>query len=152
ARFDDATIARLLAQLGAVLAAMAEDPGQTVGALPRLPDEERQTVLETWNRTAAPCERERCIHEIIEEQAARTPDRLALAFPEASVTFRALDERGDALSRALRAGGVGADVRVGIFIERSIDMVVGLLGILKAGGAYVPLDPSYPAARLSVML
>src|SRR6185295_16319494 len=94
----------------------------------------------------------RCVHELFAEQAARTPEAVALVFGDETLTYAELHRRSDALARRLAALGVGAEARAGICVERGVEMVVGLLGILKAGGAYVPLDPQYPAERLSYML
>ncbi|HVG06298.1 MAG TPA: amino acid adenylation domain-containing protein, partial [Thermoanaerobaculia bacterium] len=93
-----------------------------------------------------------CLHELIEEQAERTPDRIAVSFEDTSLTYRELLDQADRLARHLAGMGVGPDVRVGVCAERSLEMVVGLLGVLRAGGAYVPLDPSYPAERLAFMV
>ncbi|MFL6291180.1 MAG: non-ribosomal peptide synthetase, partial [Thermoanaerobaculia bacterium] len=93
-----------------------------------------------------------CLHELIEEQAERTPDRVAVSFEDSSLTYRELLDRAGRLARHLDGMGVGPDVRVGVCAERSLEMVVGLLGVLRAGGAYVPLDPSYPAERLAFMV
>jgi amino acid adenylation domain-containing protein len=93
-----------------------------------------------------------CLHELIEEQAERTPDRVAVSFEDTSLTYRELLDRAGCLARHLVGMGVGPDVRVGVCAERSLEMVVGLLGVLRAGGAYVPLDPSYPAERLAFMV
>jgi natural product biosynthesis luciferase-like monooxygenase protein len=152
ARFDTATIGRLLTQLSAILTAMASGPRQEISAIPRLSREERRKVLVEWNETTAPSREDRCIHELVAEQAERSPEATAVAFRDASITYRQLAKRTGALARKLRTLGVGPEVKVGIFVERSIDMVVGLLGILEAGGAYVPLDPSYPRERLAWML
>src|SRR5690606_2085562 len=92
--------------------------------------------------------RDACLHQLFEVQAQRTPDAVAVAFGEATVTYGALERRANQLAHSLRDERVGSGVRVGICVERSISMVVGLLGILKAGGAYVPLDPRYPLQRL----
>nr|QEO74122.1 AMP-dependent synthetase and ligase [uncultured bacterium] len=93
-----------------------------------------------------------CLHELIEEQAGRTPDRIAVSFEDTSLTYRELLDRAGHLARHLAGMGVGPDVRVGVCAERSLEMVVGLLGVLRAGGAYVPLDPTYPAERLAFMV
>src|SRR6185295_10177488 len=95
---------------------------------------------------------DRCLHEWIAAQAARTPEAVAVTFEDETLSYGELDERAGRLARALRGLGVGPEVRVGICVERSLEMMVGLLAILKAGGAYVPLDPSYPAERLAFML
>jgi non-ribosomal peptide synthetase component F len=109
-------------------------------------------VLREWNATEAAYPREACVHELFEAQAARTPDAVAVVFEGERVTYAELNARANRLAHHLRALGVGPDGRVGICVERSVEMVVGLLGILKAGGAYVPLDASYPVERLRNML
>ncbi len=96
--------------------------------------------------------RNRCVHELFEEQVERTPDAVALVFAAEQLTYRELNARANQLAHYLRARGVCAEVLVGICVERSLEMIVGLLGILKAGGAYLPLDSSYPRERLSLML
>lgn len=151
-RFDHTTIGRLLAQMSTMLTAIARDAEQEIWAIPRLSAEERHTVLVAWNETTTPYREDRCIHELIDEQVTRTPDDTAVTFRDTSISYRELSVRSDALARKLRTLGVGPEIPVGIFVERSIEMVVGLLGILKAGGAYVPLDPSYPRERLAWML
>ena len=151
-RFDDAAMARVATELRTLLTAMADDPGARLADLPRISEQERRQILIEWNRTAADYEKGRCIHELFEAQAQQTPDAPAVVFRDEELTYRELDRRADALARELRALGVGPEVMVGICVERSIEMVVGLLGILKAGGAYVPLDPHYPRERLAMVL
>src|SRR2546430_766692 len=102
------------------------------------------------NKTAQ--SRNSCVHELFEEQAERTPDAVAVVFEAEHLTYRELNARANQLGHYLRARGVGAEVLVGICVDRSLEMIVGLLGILKAGGSYLPLDPSYPRERLSLML
>src|SRR5207302_1811949 len=97
-----------------------------------------------WNQTEREYPRERCVHELFEEQVRRTPDQVALVFRDQTLTYRQLDEQAEALARELRAVGVGPEVPVGICLLRSPKMVVGLYAIHKAGGAYLPLDPNYP--------
>src|SRR4028119_2283484 len=94
----------------------------------------------------------KCIHQLFEAQVDRTPDAVAVVFEHESLTYRQLNSRANSLADHLQALGVGPDVLVGICMERSLEMVVGLLGILKVGGAYVPLDPAYPTERLALML
>ena len=105
-----------------------------------------------WNDTGRNYPKDRCIHELFEEQVERTPEAVAVVFEDQQLTYKALNRRANQLAHYLRKLGVGPEVRVGICVEQSIEMVVGLLGILKAGGAYVPLDPSYPKERLTFML
>ncbi|HET7233945.1 MAG TPA: amino acid adenylation domain-containing protein, partial [Longimicrobium sp.] len=113
---------------------------------------ERRQVIEAWNRTDAEFPSDRCIHHLFEEQAARTPDAVAVVFEEDLLTYRELDERANRLAHHLARLGVGPEARVAVCLERSLEMVVAVLGVLKAGGAYVPLDPGYPAERLAFML
>ena len=115
------------------------------------PDEQRQLLVE-WNRTTREYPRERCVHELFEEQARLRPAATAIETEAEEVSYGELNARANQLARYLRARGVGPDVPVGIMIDRSVELIVGLLGILKAGGAYVPLDPDYPQERLAFML
>ncbi len=120
--------------------------------LPLLTNAERHQLLVEWNQTQVDYPRDRCLHELIEEQVARAPEATAVSFEDKELTYRQLNERANQLARYLQGLGVGADTLVAICMERSLEMVVGLLGILKAGGAYVPLDPEYPKERLAFML
>src|SRR6185369_12263307 len=117
-----------------------------------LSDEERQQLLVEWNETSVEYPAEQCIHELFEQQVERTPEAVALVFEAEQVSYRELNERANQLAHYLQQLGVGPEGRVGICVERSVAMVVGLLGILKAGGAYVPLDAQYPEERLRFML
>ncbi len=150
--FDETTIARMARHWRNLLVAMVADAGQRVVELPMLALDEQTVLLEQWNSTVAEFPSEQCIQSLIEAQVARTPDGAALVFGEQSLTYAALNARANQLAHQLRALGVGPDVVVGIAAERSVEMVVGLLGILKAGGAYVPLDPEYPRDRLAYMI
>ncbi|MGE0038812.1 MAG: amino acid adenylation domain-containing protein, partial [Xanthobacteraceae bacterium] len=129
---------------------------RTVGALDLLDKDERHTILRTWNAPPAPFDaaasRTATLPELFAAQASRTPDAVALTCEGETLNYRALDERANQLAHHLRAQGAGPDMIVGLCVERSIDMLVGLLGILKAGAAYLPLDPSYPSDRLDYML
>lgn len=145
--------ARVLADRVDVLwAAGLKQPDRSVGQLDILTDVERQKLLVDWQHTAAPYASDRCVHELFEAQAARTPDAVAIVFKGASLTYRELDQRANGMAEILRTRGVGPEVLVAVCIERSLDLVVGLMAVLKAGGAYVPLDPVYPRGRLSMML
>ncbi len=126
-----------------------------------LTESERHQLLVEWNDTHADYPSDKCIHQLFEEQVKRTPDAVAVVFIDAQdaasrvnqqLTYQQLNCRANQLANYLRSLGVGADVLVGLCVERSLEMIVGLLGILKAGGAYVPLDPDYPTERLSFML
>src|SRR5215213_10341855 len=142
----------MLGHLQTLLDAMAAHSDARLSELLLLTESERRRVLVEWNDTRTEYPRDRCVHELFEERAQRTPDAVAVAFEDQRLTYRELDRRANQLAHHLRALGVGPEVLVGICVERSLEMVVGLLGILKAGGAYVPLDPAYPEERISFML
>jgi amino acid adenylation domain-containing protein len=150
--FEHGTMERMLGHLGRVLEQVAADADVRLSQLELLGEPERALVLEEWNRTAAEVPADRCIHELFEAQAARTPDAVAVRFEEESLTYAELNARANRLAHHLRGRGVGPEVRVGVLMERSPEMVVSLLAVLKAGGAYVPLDPGLPAERLAYML
>ena len=150
--FDGARIERMLGHLLTLLESVAADPDRPVSQLPLLTAGERTTLLERWNDTAAPYPRDLCVAELFEQQAARTPDAIAVVADDAVLTYAALDRQANQLAHRLQAAGVGPDVLVAIAMERSADLIVALLAVLKAGGAYVPLDPDYPRARLAWML
>lgn len=150
--FDEATIVRMAEHWQLLLAAVVADSTQPVGELLLLTERERHQLLVEWNNTQASYPKERSIHQLFAEQVERTPDSIAVTFEEASLTYRELNTRANQLAHYLQTLGVGPDVLVAICIERSLEMLVGLLSILKAGGAYVPLDPTYPVDRLAFML
>jgi amino acid adenylation domain-containing protein len=150
--FDDETIARLLDHFKVLLESIVANPDRRIVDLPLLAESERQQLLVAWNDTEMGYSRERCVHEMFEEQAARTPDKVAVVFAEQNLTYRNLSQRANQLGHYLQRVGVGPGVSVGICVERSLDMVVGVLGILKAGGNYVPLDPAHPDDRLAYIL
>lgn len=151
-RFEDAVIDRMLGHVKTLLTGMSTQPERPILNLQLLTEDEEQQFRETWNATQVPFPEESCLHELFEEQAKRTPDAIALVFAEQYLTYRELDRRSNQLAHYLRKQGVGPDVLVGVFMERSLEMVVGLYGILKAGGAYVPMDPTYPIERLAFMV
>ncbi|AOX02677.1 hypothetical protein BJP34_27440 [Moorena producens PAL-8-15-08-1] len=151
-RFDEDTIRRMLGHLQTIFSAIVENPQQVVSELPLLSERERHQLLVEWNDTASAYPTDKCIHQLVEEQVEKTPDAIAVVFDQEQLTYRQLNQRANQLAHHLLSLGVGPEVLVGICVERSIQMVVGLLGILKAGGAYVPLDPNYPPERLSYML
>jgi amino acid adenylation domain-containing protein len=150
--FDNTTIERMASHFENLLSAIVANPQQKVGEIPLLSVAERQQLLLEWNDTATDYPRDKCIHQLFEEQVKKTPDAVAVVFEDEQLTYQQLNERANQLAHYLHSLGVEPDVLVGICVERSLEMVVGLLGILKAGGAYVPLDPSYPTERLSYML
>jgi amino acid adenylation domain-containing protein len=131
---------------------MVGDASAGVDALPLLPAAERRQLLRAFNATEAPYPQDACIHELFEQQVAATPDAVAVVYENESLTYAELNVRANRLAHALIGLGVQPDDRVAICVERSLDMVIGLLGILKAGGAYVPLDPAQPDERLAWML
>jgi len=150
--FDDGTIARMAGHWRTLLEAIIQDPTQHIADLPLLTENERQQLLVEWNATETPYAAEKCVHQLFEEQALRRPEAIALVFEKQTMTYRELNTRANQLAHRLQRLGVGTETCVGLCMDRSLEMVVGLLGILKAGGAYVPLDPSYPRERLAFML
>lgn len=150
--FRDDTIDRLVDHLATLFTEMARDPDQRIAALALLTAAERHQIVDAWNRTEVAFDDDRCLHQLAEAHAARTPDLPAVVFRGATLTYRALDQRADAVARQLRRLGVDRNQPVGISMDRSFELVIGLLAILKAGGAYLPLDPSYPRDRLAFMM
>ena len=150
--FDDATITRMLGHLQRLLEGVVAKPDEGIGYLPILSEAEERQLLIEWNDTRTDYPRDKCIHGLFETQVEKTPDAIALVFEDQQLTYSELNTRANQLARYLQKLGVGPEVLVGICVERSIEMVVGLLGILKAGGGYLPLDVNYPAKRLEFML
>ena len=151
-RFSSPTVTRILDHVRTVLMAMAANPEQNLSGLQFLAEAERRQLLVEWNQTEAQYPQEKCLPELIEDQVAITPQALAIVNEQGRLSYQELNERANQLAHYLRTLGVGPEVRVGICLDRSPEMIVGILGILKAGGAYVPLDPTYPAERLCYML
>ncbi|HPL28580.1 MAG TPA: amino acid adenylation domain-containing protein, partial [Anaerolineae bacterium] len=158
--FDRTTILRMGRHLEALLQGLVADPGQPISRVPLTTEAERRQVLVQWNDTAAEYPRHACLHELYAAQAARTPDAVALVLPATdepaaarqTSTYAELERRANQLAHLLQARGVAPEGLVGLFCERSPEMVVALLGILKAGGAYVPLDAAYSDERLAYVL
>jgi amino acid adenylation domain-containing protein len=150
--FDADTIMRMVGHWQTLLEGIVANPEQRLSELPLLSAAERRQLLVEWNDRQADYPREQCIHQLLEAQVERTPEAVAVVFGEQQLSYRELNRRGNQLAHYLRALGVGPEVRVGLCVERSLEMIVGLVGILKAGGAYVPLDPAYPKERLAFML
>jgi len=150
--FEAATIERMGKHFRRLLEGVVVDPSRRLSDLPILTEAERQQLLVEWNDTKRDYPKDKCIHELFEAQVERSPDAVAVVFEDKHLTYRELNQRANQLAHHLRKLGVGPEVLVGICMERSLEMVVGLLGILKAGGAYVPLDPTYPKERLAFML
>ncbi len=152
ALFDAGTIERLASHYQVLLEALLTEPDRPVADVALLAKAEREQLLSEWNDSAAEYPREKCFDELFEAQTRRTPDAVAAVSGGQQLTYYELSERSNKVARRLQEWGVHQEVLVGICMERSIDMIVGLLGILKAGGAYVPLDPTYPKERLDHIL
>ncbi|PPK71873.1 amino acid adenylation domain-containing protein/thioester reductase-like protein, partial [Methylobacter tundripaludum] len=150
--FDATTIARLMGHFYTLLDGIIADPERPILGLALLDESESRQILVDWNRTAADLPKDLCLHQLFEQQAAHTPDQAAVVFAGQSLSYRQLDRRANQLAHHLQSLGVVPDSLVGICVERSADMVVGILAIHKAGGAYLPLDPAYPPERLAYML
>ncbi|HEX8557853.1 MAG TPA: amino acid adenylation domain-containing protein [Pyrinomonadaceae bacterium] len=150
--FEGATAERMLAHFAALLDSIAREPEARLSELPLLTGEERRRLLVEWNDTARDFPRDKCVHELFEAQAARTPDAAALVAGVERLTYAELDARAERLARRLRAAGVGPEARVGVLVGRGAAAAVALLGVLKAGGAYVAFDATCPAQRLRFML
>ncbi|NMF64890.1 non-ribosomal peptide synthetase [Brasilonema octagenarum] len=159
--FSTVTVTRMLSHVAALLNNIVADPNTTLAALTQsivnnpeqlISDVERQQLLVEFNNTRRDYINDKCIHQLIEEQAERTPENVAVVFKKQQITYQELNTRANQLAHHLQALGVGSDVLVAICVERSWEMLVGILAILKAGGAYVPIDPTYPNQRLAYML
>jgi len=150
--FEAETITRMAGHFQNLLNAISSNPQQLIADLPLLTASERHQILVEWNQTQAEYPENLCLHELFAAQVQRTPDHIAVIGEREKLTYTELNTRAHQLAQYLRSLGVGTDTLVGICVERSIEMVVGLLGILKAGGAYLPLDPEYPAERLAFMM
>jgi amino acid adenylation domain-containing protein len=149
--FNVDTIRRRIAEFETLLLSIVANPAQSIGKLPILPETERQKLLVDWNQTQVDYPN-KSIHQLFEAQVERTPDNIAVVFEDRQLTYRELNNQANQLAHYLRSRGVGKDVLVGLYAERSLSMVVGLWGILKAGGAYVPLDPTHPQDRVAYIL
>lgn len=149
--FDAATAVRMAGHLKTLLESIVANPLQTLSQLSLLTSGERHFLLNVWNHTPTLPAPELCIHELFEEQALISPQAIAIVAGGEEVTYEELNKRANQVAHYLRSLGVGAEVSVGLCLERSVHMLVGILGILKAGGVYVPLDPQYPLERLMFM-
>jgi amino acid adenylation domain-containing protein len=150
--FDHTTIRRMLFHFRNLLESIVAFPDMQISKLSFLTAAEREQILTEWNSTHSEYAEEKCIHRLFEAQVERTPEAVAVMSEGEQLTYAELNERANRLAHYLRRLGVREEVLVGICMERSVEMLVGLLGILKAGGAYVPLDPAYPKQRLAFML
>ena len=149
--FDATTMRRWIGHYRTILESIMREPDQSVEVLPLLDAAERSQVLAKWNQTTAEYPRDKTVSTLFEEQAARIPDAIAVEFGSDHLTYRELDHRANVLASELQKRGLKPEALVGLYVDRSLEMVVGLLGIMKAGGAYVPLDPSFPKDRLAFM-
>jgi amino acid adenylation domain-containing protein len=152
-RFYNADAARrMLGHYKTLLEAIAANPDRALSEFPLLTEDERRQLLFDWNETEAPYARDKCAHELFEEQVERTPDSVALYFEGAKLSYSELNARANQLARYLLDLGVSREVKVGICMHRSMEMIIAALGVLKAGAAYVPIDPDYPPERQSFIL
>ncbi|QIR40545.1 amino acid adenylation domain-containing protein [Tolypothrix sp. PCC 7910] len=151
-RLYSATIKRMLRHLQVLLVSIANNPHQRLKDLSFLTVSERHQLLIEWNNTEINYSQDKCIHQLFEAQVEKTPDAVAVVFENESLTYQELNQKANQLAHYLQKLGVKPEVLVGICVERSLAMIVGILGILKAGGAYLPLDPAYPKERLAFLL
>ncbi|MCL6589239.1 MAG: amino acid adenylation domain-containing protein [Firmicutes bacterium] len=150
--FEAATIERMIGHYRMLLEAAVADPRQKITQAPLLTPAERRQILEEWNGPHKPYPRERGVHQLFEDQAAKTPEAVAVIFEERRLTYRELNQRANQLARFLQKQGVGPGSVVGLYLDYSLELMVGVMGVLKAGAAYLPLDPAYPEKRLALML
>lgn len=150
--FSEDTIIRIKNQLEYLISETLSYPDRKISSVEIILPDEKQTILNSFNNTAAPYPKEKTLHQLFEEQARDTPDNVALIFEGETMSYEELDKKSSSLAAYLQSMGVGAEVPVGILCNRSFEMIIGILGILKAGGAYVPLDPAYPEKRLEFIL
>jgi len=149
---DEESVVEMQQGFTTFLQGIVSDPQQRISDLPLLTKAEQYRLLVEWNATQADYPTDQCIHQLFEAQVQRTPEVVAAVFEHEQLTYYELNRRANQLAHHLQQLGVGSDVLVGICVERSLDMLVGVLGILKAGGAYVPLDPAFPSERIAFML
>ena len=149
---DASTVARMAEHWQELLCSISQNQECPLSQLNLLPARERQQILVQWNATEREYPSDKCVHQLFEEQVARTPEAIAVVYEQQSLTYRELNQRANQLAHYLRKQGVGPDHLVALFLDRSLEMVITLLGILKAGGAYVPLDPTLPKQRLAALL
>ncbi len=150
--FASTTVEKLLARVDAVLAGMVANPDAPLSAISLVSETERRALVIDWNRTDAAYDRNACVHQLFEQQVARTPDAVALACADEELSYAELNRRANRLAHLLVARGVGPDGPVGVCVERSNLMVIAMLAVHKAGGAYIPMDPDYPPKRIAYMV
>ncbi len=152
ARYSDETIVALGNQLATILDGFLTTPNQLPEKISLLNTEEQQKILQEWNDTAAPLANDFLVHQLFEQQAAANPTAAAVIFENETLSYQQVNERANQLAHFLLAKGVSPDMPVGIFLDRSVEMIVAMLGVIKAGGAYLPLDPGYPQERIAYLL
>jgi amino acid adenylation domain-containing protein len=150
--FEAATIKRMIGHFKTLIESMLSHPEKPIAELQLLTQSEQQQILVEWNNTVTPYPQDKCLHQLFEAQVERTPNAIALIFENQQLTYQALNQRANQLAHHLQTLGIKPEELLGIYIERSVEMVIGLLGILKAGGAYIPIEPSYPQERVAFML
>ena len=150
--FDPSTVTRMLRHFEILLKTMVANPEQRISELAILTEAERRQLLVEWSGTEKDYSKDKCIHELFEEQVEKTPDAIAIVFEQRRISYRELNRRANQVAHYLRKQGVGAETLVALGMKRSIEMIIGQLGVLKAGAAYVPLDPEYPRERLAFIL
>jgi aspartate racemase len=150
--FEGLTITRMLGHYQRLIEAIVADPDRRISDLPLLTEPERHQLVAEWNRTQVDCPRGRCLHQLMAQQAARTPTTIAAIGAGQEITYRELDESANRLAQYLCRIGIRPEACIAICLERSPKFLIALLGVLKAGGAYLPLDPSYPKERFTALL
>jgi len=151
ALYERRTVERYVEYLRAILKGMVADETEVIDRLPLLPEAERRQLLYEWNATEREYEREKCVHELFEEQVEKTPEACAVIYGEQRLSYRELNTKAERLAWYLVEAGVEVESRVGIYLRRSAEMMVGVLGVMKAGGTYVPLEPGLPKQRVEDM-
>jgi amino acid adenylation domain-containing protein len=150
--YQEKTIERIGKYLVKIMTHLVEEPGKTIDEIELPGEEEKQKLLIEWNNTAASYPKDQCIHDLFRQQVKKTPENIAVVFEDQELSYWELDERSTGLALYLQIQGIKPDCIVGICLEQSLEMIVGILGILKAGGAYLPIDQAYPGARIRYML
>jgi non-ribosomal peptide synthetase component F len=150
--FDAESISRLIGHFRMLLESIVADPGGRVSELPFLSEEERHQLLVEWNATQREYPKDKTLVHLFEEQVERSPDAVAVVYEDKELTYHELNSRANQLAHYLMKAGVGPEVMVGLCMERSLEMVIGIYAVIKAGGAYVPMDPEYPPDRIAFMI
>ncbi|MCB0165295.1 MAG: amino acid adenylation domain-containing protein [Anaerolineae bacterium] len=150
--FEARTIEQMIGHFQNLLASIVTDPTQSIAQLPLLTEAEQHHILVAWNDTQTSYASHQCVHHLFETQAARTPDAIAVVYHDQHLTYQQLNQRANQLAHYLQSLGVGPETLVGLYLERSLEMIISMLGVIKTGGAYIPLDPAYPPERLAFVL